>query len=570
MPKSPRNQRWENEPHFEDLESRVVLAADFSVSVSPLVNDFDRRQGADTIRLTATVSNVGDANFFGRGAVEFYLSADQDFDDSDVRFETIAINRMPRIGQSSTVRLNVPEPALVDPADPSRYVPPGEYFIIARVVAGDGSIDQNPANDAASTFASATLFYEFGNVSGQSNVAFRYTQRDGTLVTLRLEGPGRGSVSQNDGRVVVLVQNTTIQSTLLVSVDRAGRTASFGQIFVNGSIKEVSARNAVLSGGLIIQGAASFIRLGGLQNGALTINGFTNAQILDLGDVRNAVVDTGAFVQQLKVSRWIDTDSSPDAVFAPFVSNIDSGGDFHPNLTLNFRNSNSQAVDRARIAGAVGGLWNLNAGVGLIDAGSTLPSFRASINGTVEIFRTKGNFQGLLAAPLIITLDVGGDMLRARILAGATLGADVDLGGTGSNADSLRNGSVDRVLIRGSMRNSLIAAGLFTSDTILLNDDDRLIISGAGSAINRIEVRRQIESSVFVAPTITNSAILAFRERSIESDARFIRQVPVPPGTILPNFDPIAPPPSPPPDNAPPPSGGSGVPGFLQRLRSAR
>jgi hypothetical protein len=567
MPKVPRNQRWENEPHFEDLESRVVLAADFAVSVSPLENDFDRRQGVDTIRLTATVSNVGDANFFGRGAVEFYLSADQDFDDSDVRFETIAINRMPRIGQSSSVRLNVPEPALVDPADPSRYVPPSEYFIIARVVAGDGSIDQNPANDAASTFASATLFYEFGNVSGQSNVAFRYTQRDGTLVTLRLEGPGRGSVSQNDGRVVVLVQNTTIQSTLLISVDRAGRTASFGQIFVAGSIKQVSARNAVLSGGLIIQGAASFIRLGGLQNGALTINGFTDAQILDLGDVRNAVVDTGAFVQQLKVSRWIDTDSSPDAVFAPFLSSIDASGDFHPNLTLNFPNSNSQAIDRARIRGAVGGLWNLNAGVGLIDAGSTLPSFRATINGTVETFRTKGNFQGLLAAPLIITLDVGGDMLRARILAGATLGADVDLGGTGSNADNLRNGSVDRVLVRGSVRNSLIAAGLFTSDTTLLNDDDRLIISGAGSAINRIEVRRQIESSVFVAPTMTSSAILAFRERSIVGDPRFITQVPVPEGTILPNFDPIAPPPPPPPDNSPPPSGGSGP---TLRLRSAR
>ncbi len=574
MSKAPRDRRWTNEPHFEGLESRVVLAADFAVAVGPLQNDFDRREASDMLRLTATVTNVGSENFFGRGVVEFYLSQDQDFDDSDVLFETIAINRMPRMGQSATVRLNVREPSIVDPADPSRYVPPSEYFVIARVVAGDGTIDQNPANDAASTFASAAIFYEFGTVNGQQKVAFRYTQRDGTVVTLSLEGPGNGSVSQNDGRVFVLVQNTTIQSSLLISVDRPGRTASFGQVFVFGSIKEVNARNAVLSGGLIIQGAASFIRLAGLQNGALTINGFTNAQVLELGDVRDSVVDTGAFVHLLKVSRWLDTDSSPDALFAPFVSNIDSGGDFHPNLTLNFRNSNSQAIDRARIRGAVGGTWSLSsAGIGLIDAGSTLPSFRASVNGTIENFRTSANFQGLLAAPLIVTLDVGGDMLRARILAGATLGADTNLGGSGANADNFRNGSINRVIIRGSIRNSIVAAGLFTSDAVLLNDDDRLIISGAGSFINRIEVRRQIESSVFIAPSMTQTAILALREQSIVGDPRFVTQVPVPEGTVLPNFDPIAPPPPPPPVDSvptPPPGGGTGLSGFLQRLRGSR
>ena len=67
-------------------------------------------------------------------------------------------------------------------------------------------------------------------------------------------------------------------------------------------------------------------------------------------------------------------------------------------------------------------------------------------------------------APTIGSVKITGSVTRARILAGADLGADWAPGGTGPDADAFQRGTISKLSIGGGVTDSLIGAGLIAHD----------------------------------------------------------------------------------------------------------
>ncbi len=91
---------------------------------------------------------------------------------------------------------------------------------------------------------------------------------------------------------------------------------------------------------------------------------------------------------------------------------------------------------------------------------------------------------------------VGGDVVNARLLAGADLGADWAVGGTGAAADSFAAGAIGKVSVGGSVIDSLLGAGLVGHDGAF--DLAWLAANSAfldGSLIGRVAIRGALTTS---------------------------------------------------------------------------
>ncbi len=91
---------------------------------------------------------------------------------------------------------------------------------------------------------------------------------------------------------------------------------------------------------------------------------------------------------------------------------------------------------------------------------------------------------------------IGGNVQHARILAGADLGADWAVGGTGDDADSFSVGQIGGLGIGGSVVDSLIGAGLVSHNGAF--DLAYLAANNAflnGSAVGKLSINGTLTSS---------------------------------------------------------------------------
>jgi len=111
-----------------------------------------------------------------------------------------------------------------------------------------------------------------------------------------------------------------------------------------------------------------------------------------------------------------------------------------------------------------------------------------------------GTVGGTIAASGSIgTLLIGGNADRATVLAGAHLGSDYRLGGTGASADTFSTASINKIDVRGEAIGSLFGAGLNRGNNVFLDNDDT-VEGGDTSRINLIRVRKGIDATTrFVA-----------------------------------------------------------------------
>ncbi|GJQ29256.1 MAG: hypothetical protein HBSAPP03_11400 [Phycisphaerae bacterium] len=511
---------------FEPLEPRLALAADFVVTLGSVVNGFERKADAEMIRVTATIQNLGDVAARGGASLEFYLSTNPEFDDNDALFEVRRLGRLPMPGQTTVVTLGVTEPTLVDPPAPYRAVDPGDYYVIARLVLDQPSQEPNRANNIADGDGTVNIAYEFGFLNGK-NRPFSWTQPDGSKVTLKFDGQGQGNLNRTDNGINMVVTSARVNTSLLISTTRRA-PVRFSQIILPAGLDNLRAPNVTLTGLVSIQSIATNITLGGITRGSISITGFARHITLSLGEVTDTVVTSTVPISSLGVKFWRNTDSAPDFVRAPYIERLTSGGDFAPSITASSSNSKGYGLEKVKIKGEVSGVWSVAGSSSLIDVGSTAASFRAGFLGIIDIFRTKNDMRGLLAGSLIEKIDIGRDLISAQILSGYSLGADLQIGGTGANADQFRNGIIDRLIIGGRMTNSIVAAGLVTSDAVLLNGDDGFVANPPGARIFRIDIRKGMQNSFVLAPTLPATARVGFGTIDITDDPRFITELPLP------------------------------------------
>ncbi len=256
---------------------------------------------------------------------------------------------------------------------------------------------------------------------------------------------------------------------LALSVDGSAGKASFagdvtGDVLVSG----VDAKGLSFSGFSIKGGAfhADFVAAGGV--GKMDIE----------GGVASSITVGGA----LKSFSIKDGDLSGPLSIGGAVGKLSVGGDVET--------GGSVVVDGDLKGLQVGG--DLGAGVRLYASGTL---GKLSVGGSVSGGATEDGMAQVLAGEMG-SVQVGGGVSNARVLAGAWLGDDWAVGGTGADADALGAGAIKSVKVGGSVADSLIGAGLSenggTLDLAWMDSNDGF---ADGSSIGSLQIGGALTST---------------------------------------------------------------------------
>jgi uncharacterized delta-60 repeat protein len=160
-------------------------------------------------------------------------------------------------------------------------------------------------------------------------------------------------------------------------------------------------------------------------------------------------------------------------------------------------------------------------GLRAFSAGSTLLSGTLSAGGGVGSIVLAGLTGTIGVSGSIGEVAIGrGGLTNATILAGANLGSDGQLGGSGTAADTFSGAAIDKLKVAGAVTGSLIAAGLVPQDGALLGPG-KTIAGGTASRIGLISIRGGIDdASHFIAGAFGGVAIPR-KLKDLSTDARF-------------------------------------------------
>jgi hypothetical protein len=171
------------------------------------------------------------------------------------------------------------------------------------------------------------------------------------------------------------------------------------------------------------------------------------------------------------------------------------------------------------VGGHIAGTWSINGNMNQITARSLASSWGATVRGTINSIAVRQNAGGSLgAAAGIRRLEIGGDLVNAKYMAGADLGNNGRLDGLIGD-DFFQAGRVGIVRIMGRMINSEVTAGLSTQDAVIGNADDQLDQS---SAIETIFVNKAVTNSHFRAAHLPTKASLQFKQVATKNNPIFV------------------------------------------------
>jgi len=263
------------------------------------------------------------------------------------------------------------------------------------------------------------------------------------------------------------------------------------------------ASNAPIKG-ITLKSGMTGMRLDGMSLGGLTfptdLDG--DGEPADL----TAIYDTGA-VQTVLTARGVSGDvivkgaNSSGVSLSSFTTTT---GGFHGDMIM------PGSAGKITLGGAlsseinVGGALSSLSIKGNMNAGS-----HVKVGGTLGTLKVTGSLVGgatedqmvQILARNITSVQITGNVTDSRILAGADLGDDWALGGTGDDADTFLAGSIGSISIGGSVSDSLIGAGLVSHDDTFdlswLKANSAFI---AGSVISKITIAGTLTSSVPLGP----------------------------------------------------------------------
>ncbi len=455
----------------EALEPRRLLTADLAVSFqeftvpSPLVP-------GDRFNAGVFVDNNGPMAAVGLVSINFFLSTDVNFDANDVN-----------IGSYPSLPISLSSGDFGDFADQVHIpatVTPGNYFLLVRITPNSAIADTNQSNNVAASDDFFPLEIKFGNLPGRGNAILEQVDPEGTIVQFQLFNGGTGTVSQDDdGRFDITVTGAGANSQLGIATSGGDGIVDIDDIDIAGSISSVTGANARLFGSLSVSGTLGTLTLGNVGGTAaevpITIGQAGVNTVITLGEVTNASISTPGAIQSLTVTRWTDTLGSPvDLISAQWLGSLSTTGNFNASLDLSGR-TGANTLGSAAIGGSLnGGSWRVVGRGGTIQAFATTAKWSASFTQMLSSLTTTRVFRGTVAAKNILAVNIGFDMLGAKILAGANLGTDGRLGGTGDAADRFAFGRIDSLTVGRKVRNSIVGAGLDPVNGVFNDGNDRI------------------------------------------------------------------------------------------------
>jgi uncharacterized delta-60 repeat protein len=289
-----------------------------------------------------------------------------------------------------------------------------------------------------------------------------------------------------DGRVIVGTSNAAVAATTSSTLRRlivpgaglaAGKAAgtllgSFG--VVNGKVKSFSVTDA--------DGTKITFTLTGGTGQVFQSGSVYNITINDLG--KGVVVKITGKGGDGRVSLGDVTISG--TLRSMTASNSDVSGTLHV----------TGAIGTANLGNISGGVWS-GAGIANLSAlDLTGDVFSTGAMGKVKFRKIAGTIASGGGAIASVT---GASMDSARILAGANLGADGAVGGSGADADTYGPGAIGSVKIAGAITSSFIGAGVNPVDQTFGNANDTLAGSGASDLIKVISARSADQATRFEA-----------------------------------------------------------------------
>ena len=348
-----------------------------------------------------------------------------------------------------------------------------------------------------------------------------FTDSDGDTYVVRLAGAGSSLVTLDDpdtdgkGPISsIALTGTDATSVLTIAVAKVGDgRVKMGAITGAGAVNIISAPQCDLNGSGVALGGLSLLRVG------------------DVAASANIVLPGRPKVRPLTVS----------------ARNVGAMQLTVPSSTLTF--SARSVAGGAKISAAVIAAFNVRAGGCAADITTPGRLVSLSVKG--------GDFTGHIVARSIGTLSFGsalrdstitarsigtvlvaGDLVNSLVLAGANLGADFALGGTGANADTFGPGSIRSFIVLGSLTNSVAGAG-FTPLDGKFGDANDGTIGGAASRLGAVRVRGQIDSLSRIGAGALPQFVFVNRAKFKPArDARFVsRKVVIPNAPVVTQLD---------------------------------
>ena len=338
----------------------------------------------------------------------------------------------------------------------------GSYTIYAALAPARTVTAAEVSAVPAATAQPTLVTLDFGHVPSGRQAALTTTLPGGPTVTLSITGPGTGNVVETADGTSVSVVGTTAAST--VSITSAGDAPFTINTFTdNYRLGALSAPDMTLAGipadalvgSLTLSTGVDRVTLAGVTDGGITIGPDGHAA-LSLGTVTDTALSApNSSLASLTVNSWSDTTS--DAIITRgILGGLTSAGDFGPRLSLTGV-ATPLALGSASIGGTLDSpVWSIGTNVGTVKVGGVAAGFSGDIGGSVASLTDAGDLAGVLAAKSFGDVVIGGSLLDADILAGATLGLNGQLGG---GDDTFNAGRIASVQVGGNVTGSLVAAG---------------------------------------------------------------------------------------------------------------
>lgn len=522
---------------IEALESRQHLAVDLAVEFDDFQNVPASLVPGDRIALPIIVTNEGDDPVDGRLTIRYYLSKNTTFDADDVLMGEFANQRVQLSGSNFPNNSGDFTGTVTVPT-----VTPGEYFFLVRLIPGTGVTDRNQTNDVAASVDDVAFKWQFGNFDNRTNVRLTLTSADGVAVTFGLANGGFGTVTRDatvNDRFDVRIENSGANSSFTVNASGGSgdnrNTALIDDIEVLGSLRFLDAVNARLHGDVTVNGTAGYVRFASIV-GPSTIDIRTGGidTTVELGTVSNLVFTTVGGITSFAVNTWTDTDTAADRISARWIGTLTSTGNFQPSISLTGRSG--LTLGTVNIGGTASkGAWDIDGKASNWRFLAVAANWSATIKNNLPTLTVNRIFRGVISAKTFGTITTAG-LAGAKILAGADLGTDARLGGTGAAADTFTSGTINILTVNGKVTNSVVGAGLNPTDGIFKNGNDTL----ATGRINSVTVTRTASAnSRFLARRLTGPGVYRINGVTVNTatDTRFKLDPGTPPTIADISFD---------------------------------
>jgi uncharacterized protein YjiK len=309
-----------------------------------------------------------------------------------------------------------------------------------------------------------------GTVLASGTGSADFQDADGTKVTATLTGPGQFQVVQGAALPTLLITGTDATSTFTL-----GGAGGNGRVNLEG---------VTLSGPM-----ASFTASSTDPVSSFTVQGAV--QSIVLGNVRDMVLSSTAAIGSVAVESWQSGGVVANGIVAPSLGSLESAGQLNMSMTLT---SLDLALGSVLAGALTGGMWQVAGDIGTIAVRSVGAGWSADVVGRTGTVATGGIFSGTLATKAIDVFAVGGSLVNAHLMVGATLGADGKLGGSGADADTFGAGFIGQLRVAGAVIGARIHVGVDPVNGVF-DDGDDVVRGGSASRIQTLMVGGRIDST---------------------------------------------------------------------------